>query len=231
MTITGNIKFDQDNVEFSEAETRELKSSMKIQPDRKILLAGSTHQGEEIIILEAFKKLKTDINDLILIIAPRDPERAESVRGIYKSAGYTAVQLKDISRANPGANPNRECDVVIIDIIGILKKLYSIADAAFIGGSLVKKGGHNPLEPAAFFKPIIFGPDMSNFAEIAGMLLEAKAAMQVFDAAEFYEAALTLLEDKKTAVQMGKNAYGVFSGNKGAVKKTVDEIIRYLAPL
>ncbi len=227
LTITGNIKFDQDNVGFSEAETRELKSSMKIQPDHKILLAGSTHQGEEIIILEAYRKLKTDINDLILIIAPRDPERAESVCGIYKSAGYAAVQLKDISRANPV----RKCDIVIIDIIGMLKKLYSISDAAFIGGSLVKKGGHNPLEPAAFSKPIIFGPDMSNFAEIAGMLLEAKAAMQVFDAAEFYKAALTLLEDEKAAVRMGKNAYDIFLDNKGAVEKTVDEITRYLTPL
>lgn len=227
LTITGNIKFDQDNVEFSEAETRELKSSMRIQPDHKILLAGSTHQGEETIILEAFRKLKKHINSLILIIAPRDPERAESVCGIYKSAGYTAVQLKNIS----SSNPDMECDVVIIDIIGILKKLYSIADLAFIGGSLVKRGGHNPLEPAAFFKPIIFGPDMSNFAEISVMLLEAKAAIQIFDETEFYESALTLLEDEKESVQMGKNAYGVFCCNKGAVEKTVDEISRCLAPL
>ncbi len=227
VTITGNIKFDQDNVEFSKAETSVLKNSMIIHPDSKILLAGSTHQGEETIILEAFKKLKNHINDLILIIAPRDPERAKSVCEIYKSAGYTAVQLKNISNSNPDV----ECDVIIIDIIGILKKLYSIADLAFIGGSLVKRGGHNPLEPAAFSRPIIFGPDMSNFAEISGMLLEAKAAIQVFNATEFYEAALTLLEDEKKSAQMGKNAYGVFCCNKGAVEKTVDEISRCLAPL
>ena len=227
LTITGNIKFDQDSIELSEAEISVLKSSMKISPDRKILLAGSTHKGEESLILEAFKKLKKHFKSLVLIIAPRDPKRAASVCGIYKSAGYTAIQLKDIS----GTNLNSECDVVIIDVIGILKKLYSIADAAFIGGSLVKKGGHNPLEPAAFSKPVIFGNDMSNFAEISDMLLDAKAAMQVFDAAELYEAALTLLEDEKAALQMGKNAYGVFCNNKGAVDKTLDEIIGCLPPL
>ncbi|MCD6185349.1 MAG: 3-deoxy-D-manno-octulosonic acid transferase [Deltaproteobacteria bacterium] len=224
LTITGNIKFDQDDIEFSEVETSALKSSMRIHPERKILLAGSTHNGEESLILEAFKKLKKHLQSLVLIIAPRDPKRAASVCEIYKSAGYTAIQLKNIAEVNP----DQESDVVIIDIIGILKKLYSIADAAFIGGSLVKRGGHNPLEPAAFAKPIIFGPDMSNFAEISGMLSDAKAAKQVFDAEEFYEAALTLLEDEKAAVKMGKNAYEVFCDNKGAVDKTVDEIVRCL---
>jgi len=227
LTITGNIKFDQDDIEFSEVETDALKGSMKIYPGRKIFLAGSTHKGEELLILEAFKKLKKHLKSLVLIIAPRDPNRAASVCEIYKSAGYTCIQLKDIS----GADPDAEYDVVVIDIIGILKKLYSIADAAFIGGSMVKRGGHNPLEPAAFSKPIIFGSDMSNFAEIAGMLINVRAAIQVFDVTEFCEAASTLLEDEKTAVQMGKNAYGVFCDNKGAVNKTVDEIVRCLPPL
>ena len=183
-------------------------------------MAGSTHQGEESIISEVFGKLKKEIKELVLIIAPRNPERAESVYGIYQSAGYSAVQLKDIHRADSAEG----YDVIIIDIIGILNKLYSIADVAFIGGSLVKRGGHNPLEPAAFSKPIIFGPYMSNFAEISDMLLKAGAARQVLNAADFYEVASRLLLDKKESAGMGKNAYAVFADNKGAVEKIINEI-------
>lgn len=227
VTVTGNIKFDQESIAFSEAETLELKNSLQITPDSKILLAGSTHQGEESIISEVFGKLKKEMKELVLIIAPRNPERAESVYGIYQSAGYSAVQLKDIHRTDSAEG----YDVIIIDIIGILNKLYSIADAAFIGGSLVKRGGHNPLEPAAFSKPIIFGPDMSNFAEISDMLLKAGAARQVLNAADFYEVASRLLLDKKEYARMGKNAYAVFADNKGAVEKVINEIRKLLKPL
>ncbi len=227
VTVTGNIKFDQESTAFSKAEILELKNSLRITSESKILLAGSTHQGEESIISEVFGKLKKEIKELVLIIAPRNPERAESVYGIYQSAGYSAVQLKDIHRADSAEG----YDVIIIDIIGILNKLYSIADVAFIGGSLVKRGGHNPLEPAAFSKPIIFGPYMSNFAEISDMLLKAGAARQVLNAADFYEVASRLLLDKKESAGMGKNAYAVFADNKGAVEKIINEIRKLLKPL
>lgn len=224
LTITGNIKFDQTNVVFSQTAADQLKKSIGIQPGYKIFLAGSTHQGEESLILEAFKKLKKHFRNIVLIIAPRDPKRAKSICNLYKSSGHRTIQLKDI----PKANSNQQSDVIIIDIIGILKKLYSIADAAFIGGSLVKKGGHNPLEPAAYSKPVIYGPDMSNFAEISELLIDAQAAIQIFDPTELYKTVLSLFEDEKKAVRIGNKAYEIFCSNKGAVTKTVNEIINCL---
>ncbi len=112
-------------------------------------------------------------------------------------------------------------DVIIVDVIGILRKLYAIADIAFVGGSLVPCGGHNPLEPAAYSKPILFGYDMSDFKQIAEMLLESGGAVQVKDADDIYHIISELLEDKDYAEKIGKQAFEVFSANKGAVERTV----------
>src|SRR5690606_17073661 len=95
-------------------------------------------------------------------------------------------------------------DVVIVDRLGVLRRLYALAEAAFVGGSLVERGGHNPLEPAAFSKPILFGPNMSNFSQISGMLLESKAAVEVRDVNSLHRAAVMLLTDGNKAENMGK---------------------------
>jgi len=197
---------------------------MHIQNTRKVFLAGSTHPGEESILLDAFSRIKHHEGDLLLIVAPRNPQRAGSVFRIFDSAGYSVGLMKELKKISSG----KRLDVIIIDTIGLLKKLYAIADIAFIGGSLVNCGGHNPLEPAAFSKPIIFGHDMSDFADISRMLLDAGGAVRVKDAKDLYNTLVSLMENDKRALEMGKNALGVLTANKGAVEKTIKVIKPYL---
>lgn len=225
LTITGNVKFDVTHqIHDGAQETDSLKQSLHIQNARKVFLAGSTHPGEEWILLDAFSRIKHHEADLLLIVAPRNPERAGSVFRIFDSAGYSVGLMNELKKMPSG----KKLDVIIIDTIGLLKKLYAIADVAFIGGSLVKCGGHNPLEPAAFSKPIIFGHDMSDFADISRMLLDAGGAVCVKDAKDLYNTLVSLIKNDKRALEMGKNALGVLTANKGAVEKTIKVIKPYL---
>ena len=218
ITITGNIKFDQQYDFAGREEIEKLRQSLLIKPSQKILLAGSTHYGEEAILLDAFSRLKKKYPDLILIIVPRNPDRARSVCRICKSAGLFAVTMSELEEKKPGQ------DVIVIDRIGILKMLYATADIAFVGGSFVRSGGHNPLEPAAFSRPIIFGPDMSDFADISNMLIRSGGAISVQDAEGIYNIVSELLTDNQKAGEMGSMAFKVFNANKGAVKKTLNII-------
>lgn len=187
-------------------------------------MAGSTHKGEESILLEAFSMMKNDFDDLLLVVTPRDPKRAMSVYRIFESAGFSVSFMKKMEKISAG----KRFDVIVVDILGILKKLYAIADIAFIGGSLVDCGGHNPLEPAIFSKPIIFGQDMSDFDEISQMLVESGGAVRVHDANSIFEAVVMLIRDDNKAIKMGQRALQVFKANKGAVEKTLKVVEAYL---
>lgn len=224
ITKTGNVKFDGTHQIQDSQETDRLRQSMHIQNARKVFLAGSTHPGEESMLLDAFSRIKHHGDDLLLIVAPRNPKRAGSVFRIFDSAGYSVGLMKELKKMSSG----KKLDVIIIDTIGLLKKLYAIADIAFIGGSLVNCGGHNPLEPAAFSKPIIFGRDMSDFRDISKMLLDAGGAVRVKDEKDLYKTLVSLIENEKRALEMGKNALGVLTANKGAVEKTIKVIKPYL---
>ncbi|MBU4344892.1 MAG: 3-deoxy-D-manno-octulosonic acid transferase [Proteobacteria bacterium] len=218
ITITGNIKFDQQYDFAGQEELNKLRQSLLIKPSQKILLAGSTHYGEEAILLDAFSRLKKKYPDLILIIVPRNPDRTGSVCRICKSEGLFAVTMTELEEKK-----TRQ-DVIVVDRIGLLKMLYAIVDIAFVGGSLVRCGGHNPLEPAAFSRPIIFGPDMSDFADISDMLISSGGAVSVQDAESIYNIVSELLTDNQKAGEMGSMAFKTFNANKGAVEKTLNTI-------
>ena len=220
ITVVGNIKFDQEYNPLPNEKMKKLRQRLNVHPSHKIFLAGSTHKGEEEVLLEAFVRLKKKNNDLLLIVVPRNPERADSVLRLFQSAGLATVLLTALNQTAPAA----EYSVIVVDIIGVLKEMYAIADVTFVGGSLVRCGGHNPLEPAIFAKPIIFGPDMSDFAEISNMLLAAGGAERVQDAESLYHVASRLFEDQLKAKEIGKSAFKVFSDNKGAVEKTLKVI-------
>jgi 3-deoxy-D-manno-octulosonic-acid transferase len=220
MMVTGNIKFDQEFQFLSMEDIEDLRKGLQILPSQKVLVAGSTHNGEESILVDAFSKMKTEFKDLLFVIIPRDPERAKSVYRIFQTAGFSVGLIKEMEKTSEG----HRFDVMVVGRMGILKKLYAIADIAFIGGSLVACGGHNPLEPALFAKPIIFGQDMSDFAEISKFLMESGGAVSVHDSASFFEAAAGLLRDSKIAMEMGEKAYQVFNANKGAVEKTLEVV-------
>jgi 3-deoxy-D-manno-octulosonic-acid transferase len=225
ITITGNVKFDQTYDPITKEEIERLRQWMNIQPGQKIFVAGSTHKGEELILSNAFSKIKKSFEDYLLIIAPRNMERTGSVYRIFKAAGFSVVRLKEI---NKGA-PSKGFEVIVIDEIGLLRRLYAFAEITFVGGSLAPFGGHNPLEPAAFSKPILFGPDMSDFEDISEKLLASEGAIRVKDVQSLYQATEMLISDRKKAQEMGANAYQVYNTNQGAAKRTLNVLAEYIS--
>lgn len=220
VSVTGNIKFDQPAPVVSEVEIGKLRHSMNIQPCQEVIVAGSTHPGEETLLADALIRMKKVRKNLLLIIAPRDPKRSASIRQLFRSEGFAAELMSESDQIPQG----KRTDVIVIDAIGLLSRLYALADVTFVGGSLIPFGGHNPLEPAVFSKPILFGPGMTNFTQIANMLLDVRGAIRVDDAESFSKAAITLIEDPESSRKMGHHALDVFHANQGALEKTLREI-------
>lgn len=183
-----------------------------------LLVAGSTHEGEEEIILRAYKKLRKDFPALELIIAPRDIERRETVERLIKNMNLTS------SRRSEGGSTG----LVILDTLGELSAVYALADIAFVGGSLVAQGGHNPLEPAPHGIPILFGPHMDDFAEISHALLDCGGARQV-NAVELLPALRDLLNSPETRHKMGERAADLIRRNQGAAQRYIEIIKDLLA--
>ncbi|WP_181705921.1 3-deoxy-D-manno-octulosonic acid transferase [Chthonobacter rhizosphaerae] len=165
----GNIKFDAPVPEAGRTAAAALRQAVG---DRPVLLAASTHEGEDEVILEAFERLKDRLPDLLLILAPRHPERGGAVAAMAGARGLSACQR------GTGALPARGTDVYVADTVGELGTLYRLATVAFVGGSLVPHGGHNPIEPARLGAAIVSGPHVANFEDIfAAMLKEGAAAL------------------------------------------------------
>jgi 3-deoxy-D-manno-octulosonic-acid transferase len=229
LSVTGNLKFDQSETPLSESDVTALRETLGIERRHLVWVAGSTHEGEEALIQQAFSAIRRETPHLILVIAPRNPERAAAVCRIFSAARLEVVTLSAMTQRVPPAS----VDVVVVDALGILSRLYALADVTLIGGSLIQIkgiGGHNPLEPAAFAKPILFGHHMHNFREIARMLIEADGAIGVADACALQAAVAYLVKDRHRGRQMGQNARRVFDANKGAVSKTVAILADLLPP-
>ncbi|MDD5449858.1 MAG: 3-deoxy-D-manno-octulosonic acid transferase [Candidatus Omnitrophica bacterium] len=204
--ITGNLKYDIRDytpARILKPDCTDLRKKLGIGGQGKIFVAGSTHKGEEEIVLDVFRKLAQDFKDLYLIIAPRHIERAAEVRRL--AAGLSVR-------------------ITVIDKIGALNDAYSISDIVFVGGSLVPKGGHNIIEPAFFAKPILFGPHMFNFEEIAGEFLKARAAIMVKGENELEANCRLLLTNDKERASLGGNARDIILKNRGAAENCVIEI-------
>jgi 3-deoxy-D-manno-octulosonic-acid transferase len=224
IVVTGNVKFAQKGSNAPLSKQKNLRTDLGVASHRPIIIMGSTHRREESIGLEVFKRLKQRFEDLLLIVAPRDPGRADSIGRQLREHGLAVHFLPALTFDKA----NNRCDALVVNTIGILRRLYAIADVAFIGGSLVPEGGHNPLEPAAFGKPIVFGPDMSDFAEVAQKLTAAGGAIRVRDGQQLYDAISGLLSDEMRCRQVGRHALGVFRANQGALDKTMEIIIKTL---
>lgn len=172
----GNLKFDTGNP-LENRNVSSLHSIKKQLPENKIIfIAGSTHPGEEGIILHSYSYLRQNHNKLFLVIAPRDPGRAEEIRTLAKKFGFNSGLRTE--------KPNENNEIFILNTIGELAACYSLADISFVGGSLVRKGGHNPIEPAIMATPVLFGPHMEDFIEIANDLLENGGGIQVRNSQE-----------------------------------------------
>ncbi len=221
ITVTGNLKYDPlTDAAFSETVLR-LKETLAIPAGRKCIVAGSTHPGEEAILLSAFSRLKTVMPDLFMILAPRDVERAESVYDMVVARGFRATPLTRMPQADFP-------DVVIVNTIGQLNALYAFSDVAFVGGSLMDYGGHNPLEPAASGKPVLFGPHVGDVAESCTKLLAAGAARTVTSEAELFDAIRFLLAAPDVAARMGENALQVVHANQGVLERALELVSTHM---
>lgn len=182
----------------------------------KILIAGSTHKGEDEIAISAFKKLKEQ-KDVKLLLAPRHITRCDDIEKLLKSENLTYNLYSN--------NPSFEgVDVLMLNVIGELAKLYSTVDVAYIGGSFNKTGGHNPLEAIIFNKPVVSGPSIKNFRDIYGILQENKAAFVVNNEKEFQEILLKLFLDDDFYNEIVKNTENVFNEQQGALNFVIEKI-------
>jgi len=218
VVIAGNIKFDQQMPPITDQEQEEIYKALKIKNGQHVFIAGSTHRGEEEIIIDVFSQIQNRFPGAVLVIAPRHPERFAEVETLLKQKGLSWIRKTALENsAGEGAYA-----IILLDTIGELSKIYSLGTIVFIGGSLVPVGGHNVLEPAVFRKPVIFGRHMANFAEIAKILQRKNAAVQVAGSDELARQALALLADADLRRQIGETAFSVIKDNSGAVKKSVD---------
>lgn len=223
VNITGNMKFDDKPLAGTASKLD--KAYFGFTESCEILVAGSTHFSEENTIIDVYTRLLPRRPGLKLVIAPRHVERTEAIEAYVGKAGLRFAKFSELSAGKRAEG----VDVVIVDTIGHLKDVYSVATLVFIGGSIVKKGGQNPIEAASWGKAVVFGPNMFNFREVSRMFLEREAAIQVKDGAELGMAVAELLNDPAKREAMGVNALRVIQENSGAVIRTADVIAKYVA--
>jgi len=226
--VVGNLKFDGAGLtEKQELDVRGLLRQIGVADDALILVAGSTHDGEELLLVDIASRLRKKFPNFFLILVPRHNERcpelgrklkAQGVKFLLRNAIFAATQL-----------PAGEVDCLLVNTIGELKFFYRSASVVFIGKSLKAVGGQNPIEPAALGKPVIFGPNMQNFKDITRILLSKDAAMQVKNT-EALEVVLTeLLGNQSRRAELGRHAEAAVAENLGAIERTVEMILPELA--
>jgi 3-deoxy-D-manno-octulosonic-acid transferase len=221
---TGNIKFDQPMPAAGSSGPGLTKAALAIGERERLFVAGSTHPGEEAIIVAAYRRLCEDFPDLVLVLAPRHIEGAAQVAEAVRTAGLNVFRRSQGDGRMPGTGPR----VMVLDSRGELALLYREAAVSFVGGTLVPIGGHNLLEPAAWGKPVLFGPHTDHCAEVAGLLLRAHGGLMVQSAGELTEAVRALLQNSEEAARMGRAAREVVVQNQGALQRTLDVIETYL---
>ena len=222
--MSGSLKFDSLEEAPVPGRGRErVLRFFRVSGNRPVIVAGSTLKGEEEAVLKAFHRVRTAGNRALLVIAPRQPERFIDVVRLCRQEGLNTVRRSELA-----IDSEPRADAVVLDTIGELAQVYQIATAVFVGGSLVPWGGHNILEPALFGRPIVFGPSMQNFAEIAEAFLQNGAAIQVATPRELEDTMMSLVADPVLRARLGAAAKALVDANRGARHKTMDELLRLL---
>ncbi|MBI4264505.1 MAG: 3-deoxy-D-manno-octulosonic acid transferase [Acidobacteria bacterium] len=226
ISVTGSVKFDSlEALPMPGRGPERVLRFFRMSPGRPVLVAGSTLKGEEVAVIRAFNRLRRPGSNALLIVAARQPSRFDEVERLCRQEGLSTVRRSELPiDAEPRA------DAVILDTIGELAQVYQVADVVFVGGSLVPAGGHNILEPAVFGKPIVFGPHMQNFAEIAEAFLANGAAVQVRSERELDETIVSLMGDPVRRARLGAAARALVEANRGAKDKTLAVITGLLPP-
>ncbi|WP_203143867.1 lipid IV(A) 3-deoxy-D-manno-octulosonic acid transferase [Marinobacter mangrovi] len=219
VSITGSVKFD---VEVTDA-LRQAAATLRSQlgGERPVWIAASTHEGEDEQILDAHQQVLAGTRDALLVLVPRHPERFDDVAALVRQRNLGLVRRSEGGDAS-------DCQVYLADTMGELMMLYGAADVAFVGGSLIERGGHNPLEPAAWGMPVVTGPHVFNFDDIYERLESGAGLVRVQDSSELADALGRGFADSDYRQQLGTNALAVVDANRGALKRVVDGIVEKL---
>ena len=218
VNTVGNIKFDRHWFPMSQEERRNWLSLLNLEFRDLIWVAGSIHHGESEVLLEVFKKLHPSFSALRLIIAPRTIEQSDDILSQARSMGLKAILKTKLSK-------NRDhYEILILNTLGELGRIYGLSEVSFVGGSLVSRGGHNLLEPASFGCPVLFGPYTEDFYLMSELLIEAGGGWRLKDENELYEAMKRLLVDVEMRTRMGGLAKAFVEKNRGALERVMSYI-------
>jgi len=216
--VSGNAKYDQEQDRLAAEGEDRYRSWLDLRPGQPLLVAGSTHTGEEQMLLRVFRDLKksTGMHDLIWVVAPRHLQRLPEVEELFLQAG---MQYERLSEVKDG---RRQTDAVIVDTIGDLAGMYSIATYVFCGGSLVERGGHNIMEPALFGKPVFYGPSMKDFSDAAELLESVGAGFQVKSSQALTESLLYFMDHPEEYAAAGRQAREIAALQQGSARKQAE---------
>jgi len=223
--VTGNLKYDGEQPDMSRFGVW-LEGQIQRQERWPVLVAGSVVAGEEEAVLAAYDIVQRRWRRALLVLAPRKPDRFDAAAQIAAAGGWNVVRRTHVDLEAP---LDENVDVLVLDSIGELAGLYLLADAVFVGGSLVAAGGHNILEPAWFAKPPVFGASMENFRDMAAQFLKARAAVQVTSGQQLGNVWVQLIEDNELRESMGRAARELSERNRGATARSLERIAAALA--
>lgn len=225
--VVGNLKFDAAKLdERALIDVPEMLAQIGVPKDAQVIVAGSTHDGEEKILGQIYQRLRAKFPNLFLVVVPRHFERGKQAGNDIAAAGLKVLYRSEITpalRRSPG-----EVDALLVNTTGELRYFYEVATVVFVGKSITAEGGQNPIEPGALGKPIVFGRNMQNFDAIAKLLVSRGGAIQVQDGAGLETTLVDLLANPGRAEETGRNARKVVTENLGSIEKTVEMIVRGL---
>lgn len=225
--VVGSLKFDAAKLDERRLlDVPGMLRQMGVPPKSRVLVAGSTHSGEEALIADIFLKLRKRFPDLFLILVPRHFERSRDVGRELQAREIKFLYRTELTRGVQYQSGEVQC--LLVNTTGELKYFYQQATLIFIGKSLTAQGGQNPIEPGALGKAMVFGPNMQNFAEVVRGFLEKEAAIQVRDAVELENVMDKLLAQEELRERLGRNALEVVRENQGAIDRTIDMVVENL---
>jgi 3-deoxy-D-manno-octulosonic-acid transferase len=210
--VTGSLKFD---AQYAKGHDSRLEKARKMTEERTVLVGASTHEGEEEALLNVLSALRNVVSDVILVLAPRHTHRCDQVARLIQSMGYAVAKFSD------GTAPGPECSVLLLDVMGELEPFYGVARLAFVGGSLVPRGGHNLLEAVRAGVPVIMGPHLHNIDDIAAQFVDKEAMRVVHTNSELADEVIGFMRDKGKARAMAMKATAVLEENRGALSRVV----------
>ncbi len=231
VTVTGSIKFDRVETNRRNDRTLGIRRSFGVGDDETVLIAGSTQSPEEELALAAYRELRSEFPKLRLMLVPRHKERFEEVAALVQRQGEPLLRRSQLSErtSNPAPDTRTQTSpILLLDTLGELSVAWGLADIAFVGGSLTKRGGQNMIEPAGYGAAVLFGPHTHNFKDVVALLLDADAAQVIPSPQEFVHTIRQLLIDRTRAQEMGRRARELVTAQRGATQRTVELILESL---